>query len=181
MLGSMENTIARERLYPAAGERVARMVYAFGGRVKRVVFGMRALEDYWGGAMAHALQMGADVPSEATMDRLVTQPRSWRKVVQDVACAAPDAEILVLPYERLGEQPARVRGSAGRGGGGSAFIEEGLAPENSYRVDKEQEKLTWAGDGHDGRPVVRHSEPDVTVWRRLLAWLLSLLPIERML
>jgi putative cardiolipin synthase len=63
----------------------------------------------------------------------------------------------------------------------AAFIEEGLAPENSYRVDKEQGTLTWAGDGHDGRPEVRHNEPDVTVWRRMLAWLLSLLPIERML
>lgn len=63
----------------------------------------------------------------------------------------------------------------------AAFIEEGLAPENSYRVDKEQGKLTWAGDGHDGRPLVLHNEPGVTVWRRMLAWLLSLLPIERML
>ncbi|WP_297767797.1 phospholipase D family protein [uncultured Alcanivorax sp.] len=63
----------------------------------------------------------------------------------------------------------------------AAFIEEGLAPENSYRVDNEQGTLTWAGDGPDGRPLVRHNEPDVTVWRRMLAWLLSLLPIERML
>lgn len=108
MLGTMENNIAEERLYPAAGERVARMVHAFGGRVKRVVLGIRALEDYWGGAMAHALQMGADVPDESAFDRLVTQPRSWRKVVQDVACAAPDAEVLVLPYERLGERPAQI-------------------------------------------------------------------------
>lgn len=129
MLGSMENNIASERLYPAAGERVARMVHAFGGRVKRVVLGMRALEVYWGGAMAHALQMGADVPSEATMDRLVTQPRSWRKVVQDVACAAPEAEILALPYERLGEQPARVVEYAvsGRFGAPTNFRVSGLS------------------------------------------------------
>ncbi len=108
MLGSMENNIASERLYPATGERIARMAHAFGGRLKRVIIGVRALEDYWGGAMAHALRMGAAVPDEATFDRLVTQPRSWRKVVQDVACAAPSAEILVLPYERLGERPAQI-------------------------------------------------------------------------
>lgn len=108
MLGSMDNNLANISLYPAAGERVARMVHAFGGRVKRVIFGMRALEDYWGGVLAHGVRMGADLPDEAMLDRLVTQPRSWRKVITDVACAAPDAEIFVVPYERLGAQPRDV-------------------------------------------------------------------------
>ncbi|WP_144432566.1 hypothetical protein [Shimia marina] len=112
MLGSMENNLVSERLYPAAGERVARMVHAFGGRVKRVILGIRALEDYWGGALAHGLQKGATVPCEATLDRLVTQPRSWRKVVMDVACAAPEAEVLVVPFERLGHRPQSILGYA---------------------------------------------------------------------
>lgn len=112
MLGSMENNLATERLYPAAGERMARMVHAFGGRVKRVILGIRALEDYWGGVLAHGVKGGQTLPDEPVLDRLVTQPRSWRKVVMDVACAAPDAEILVLPYERLGHQPQTVLGYA---------------------------------------------------------------------
>ncbi|MEQ3635105.1 phospholipase D family protein [Alcanivorax sp.] len=63
----------------------------------------------------------------------------------------------------------------------AAFIEEGLAPENSYRLEKQGGKLLWGADGHDGKPVLYSREPKVTVWRRMLAWLLSLLPIERML
>jgi hypothetical protein len=112
MLGSMADNLATERLYPAAGERVARFVHAFGGRVKRVVIGMRALEDYWGGALAHGLRMGRSLPDEAQLERLVTQPRSWRKVVMDLACAAPGAEILVVPYERLGTRPETMLGYA---------------------------------------------------------------------
>ncbi len=108
MLGSLENNLSTISLYPAAGERVARMVHAFGGRVKRVVVGMRALEDYWGGVLAHGVRRGADLPDEAFLDRLVTQPRSWRKVITDVACAAPDAEIFAVPFERLGTQPREL-------------------------------------------------------------------------
>ncbi|MBO9473598.1 hypothetical protein J7413_08615 [Shimia sp. R10_1] len=112
MLGSLTNNLTSERLYPAAGERVARFVHAFGGRVKRVIIGMRALEDYWGGALAHGLRQGHALPDAAKLERLVTQPRSWRKVVMDLACAAPDAEILVIPYERLGARPEVVLGYA---------------------------------------------------------------------
>ena len=63
----------------------------------------------------------------------------------------------------------------------AAFIEEGLAPENSYRLSRENGRLEWWGDGEDGKPVARHAEPRTSRLRRLLAWLLSLLPIERML
>ncbi|WP_353314770.1 hypothetical protein [Shimia sp. NS0008-38b] len=126
MLGTMENNLAAERLYPAAGERVARMVHAFGGRVKRIIIGIRALEDYWGGALAHGLKKGIGMPDEAMLDRLVTQPRSWRKVVMDVACAAPDTEVVVVPYERLGEQPQTVTGFA---------IKGRFAPPTNFRLN----------------------------------------------
>ena len=63
----------------------------------------------------------------------------------------------------------------------AAFIEEGLAPENSYRLEKQEGELLWGADGYDGKPVLYSREPKATVWRRMLAWLLSLLPIERML
>jgi len=63
----------------------------------------------------------------------------------------------------------------------AAFIEEGLAPENSYRLSREQGRLTWSGDGENRKPEVLHSEPQVGVWRRLAAFLLALLPIENLL
>ncbi len=129
MLGSIDANLASERLYPAAGERVARFVHAFGGRVRRVIIGIRALEDYWGGALAHGLKGGRTVPDEAMLERLVTQPRSWRKVVMDVACAAPEADILAMPYERLGSRPETVLGYAvnGRFAAPTNFRLNGLA------------------------------------------------------
>ncbi|EKF74519.1 phospholipase D/transphosphatidylase [Alcanivorax hongdengensis A-11-3] len=70
--------------------------------------------------------------------------------------------------EALGEQLA-------------AFVEEGLAPDNSYRLEKGRGGLRWAAGGMQGKPVVLDREPRVSPWRRLLAMLLSVLPIERLL
>ncbi|MBO9408443.1 hypothetical protein J7399_13470 [Shimia sp. R9_1] len=152
MLGSMENNLAAERLYPAAGERVARVVHAFGGRVKRVIIGIRALEDYWGGALAHGLRWGRDLPDEAKLERLVTQPRSWRKVVLDLACAAPDAEILVIPYERLGARPEVVLGYAvsGRFEAPTNFRLNGLA--QVPKLPELREILRDRGESPDALP-----------------------------
>lgn len=63
----------------------------------------------------------------------------------------------------------------------AAFIEEGLAPENSFRLSREDGKLAWAADGDDGVPEVLYREPRVNVVRWLAAWLLARLPIERFL
>ena len=63
----------------------------------------------------------------------------------------------------------------------AAFIEEGLAPENSFRLSREDGKLAWAADGEEGVPEVLYREPRVSVVRWLAAWLLARLPIERFL
>lgn len=108
MIGSVFNNVTAERLYPAVGERAARMAHGFGGRVRRVVLTIRAYEDFWAASLAHALKNGAMVPDQAQLDHLVTQPRSWRHVVSDLACAVPGAEILVAPFERLGDRPCQM-------------------------------------------------------------------------
>ncbi len=108
MMGGVCDNVSTERLYPATGERLARMAHAFDGRVKRVILTIRALEDYWAAALAHAVQNGFPVPLQSELDRLVTQPRSWRRVITDIAAAVPDAEILVAPFERIGERPDDV-------------------------------------------------------------------------
>lgn len=56
MIGSVGDNIASERLYPAIGERAARMAHAFGGRVARVVLTIRAFEDFWAASLAQALK-----------------------------------------------------------------------------------------------------------------------------
>ncbi|MEO9463841.1 hypothetical protein [Shimia sp.] len=102
MLGSLGDNVRRQRLYPATGERMARMSHAFGGQVRRVILTVRSLEDFWTSSLSWAVPQGARVPNAGALDRLVTQPRSWRDVITDLACAVPGADILVAPYERLG-------------------------------------------------------------------------------
>ncbi len=81
------------------GERVARLVHAFDGRVSHVVLGIRSLDSYWASVIGFSVARGVPVPGPDRLDRLVTQPRSWRDVVTDVACAAPGTRLSVLPFE----------------------------------------------------------------------------------
>lgn len=148
ILGGLSNNISSERLYPAAGERAARMTHAFDGRVKRVFIIVRSLEDYWAGALAHAVQNGFPLPLGAELDRLVTQPRSWRRVITDLACAMPDAEILVAPFERIGDRPDDMVEFAVAGRfGAPANLRSGLRPQvphlNALRevlVDRQEDE-----------------------------------------
>ena len=63
------------------------------------------------------------------------------------------------------------------------YMEEGIQPENSYRVILEpdpetgSERLVWIGES-DGEVVRYYSDPEVGFWRRFSAWFMGLLPIE---
>jgi len=65
-----------------------------------------------------------------------------------------------------------------------AFMDEGVRPENSYRVILESdtetggERLVWITD-IDGKESRYYSEPEVGLWRRFSTWLIGLLPIEK--
>jgi putative cardiolipin synthase len=66
------------------------------------------------------------------------------------------------------------------------FIETGMKPENSYKLAINErgrdpgERLIWTAEV-DGEEVQDTSEPEVTVWLQLSAWLISFLPIEDLL
>ncbi|MBU58669.1 MAG: hypothetical protein CL543_07290 [Alcanivorax sp.] len=63
----------------------------------------------------------------------------------------------------------------------AAFVEEGMAPQNSYRVSlDERQRLTW-GAGDTRGPVQSHREPQVTKARWLASRFFGLLPIENLL
>ena len=47
------------------------------------------------------------LPTRDAMARLAVGRRTWRDVISDIACAAPDADIQVLPFERFAGQPDR--------------------------------------------------------------------------
>lgn len=65
-----------------------------------------------------------------------------------------------------------------------AFMDEGVNPENSYRVllerdgETEAERLVWITEV-DGKEARYYSEPAVNFWRRFSTWLIGLLPIEK--
>jgi putative cardiolipin synthase len=59
-----------------------------------------------------------------------------------------------------------------------AWMDEGVRPENSYRVllDKNG-KLTWV-TRDDGQEVVYHHDPESNAWQRFMAGLIGILPVE---
>lgn len=105
IMGAMSRNLRHAHLYDDVGERVARFIAAFDGRVGKVVVNIRALDHYWASAAAHCVARGHGVPSRATLSTIAARHRSWRDVISDIACAAPEADIQVLPFERFAGRP----------------------------------------------------------------------------
>ena len=65
-----------------------------------------------------------------------------------------------------------------------SYMEEGIRPENSYRVMLETdaetggERLVWI-TANDGEEVRYYSEPEVGLWYRFSTWFMGLLPLEK--
>lgn len=62
----------------------------------------------------------------------------------------------------------------------ATFVEEGMAPQSSYRVMLDEGKLIWGG-GDRHQPFRHRHEPRVSLPRRIAARLCELLPIENLL
>ena len=105
IMGSVRANLRLGELYCGVGERLARYSQAFGGQVTDVALSIRCLDLYWASALGYSLTRGRHLPSENELDRLVHNPRSWRDVVTDVACAMPEARIHVLPFEVFAGRP----------------------------------------------------------------------------
>lgn len=112
MLGSCAHNIRNRALYPGAGERMARVSAAFGGRVNRIVLSVRTQDLWWSSAMALVVERGHAVPTPARRAAICNNMRSWRDVITDISCAVPDAEICVLPFEHFGSRPHAVLSTA---------------------------------------------------------------------
>lgn len=112
LLGNCKQSIRLGKLYPAAGERTARIALAFAGRLQRIVVSIRAQDLWWASACALTVSRGHPVPSPAKLDVIANSSRSWRDVITDLACAAPDIEIVVIPFEAQAGRPADLLGTA---------------------------------------------------------------------
>lgn len=105
MLGAMGANRRAGGLYPAAGERIARFAEAFGIMPLRLALTIRAPEIWWPSALGYGLSRGAPLPGSAELEAIAAARRGWREVITDLACAAPNAQILVLPFEVFAGRP----------------------------------------------------------------------------
>ncbi|MCX7559126.1 hypothetical protein OS190_06060 [Sulfitobacter sp. F26204] len=108
LLGNCIQNIRAGRLYPAAGERTARISFAFGGRLRRIVLSIRSQDLWWASACALTVSRGHPVPGAAQFDAILRARRTWRDVIMDLSCAAPGAEIEVLAFETMQGQPEGI-------------------------------------------------------------------------
>ncbi len=107
MIGAPRGCLRDMRLYPAIGERMARHGEAFGGLVTRVVLSIRAQDTWWRSTIAFGVGRGAHVPTAAELAHVASGMRGWRDVITDLACALPQARLLILPHERFAALPER--------------------------------------------------------------------------
>jgi len=105
LLGTCIDNLRSERLYPGAGERTSRIVQAFGDKLRRIVITIRSQDLWWASACALTVSRGHAVPDAARLEALSLSRRTWRDVITDMACAAPDVQIDVIPFESYAGRP----------------------------------------------------------------------------
>ncbi|MBZ8118980.1 hypothetical protein KUD11_10005 [Roseovarius sp. LXJ103] len=105
LIGATRRNLRDMRLYPGAGERLARYYGVLGGRLRRVVFSIRSQDVYWNSCLAFSAARGGYVPGPVERAHIAGDTRTWRDVITDMACALPGVEIIVAPYETFGGLP----------------------------------------------------------------------------
>ncbi|APG47517.1 hypothetical protein [Phaeobacter porticola] len=105
LMGSPRNILSQRQLYGGVGVRMARFDAAFDGQVRDVMLNLRSPERFWTSLLTQSVAKGNPLPSADLLGQIAAQPRSWRDVITDVACAMPNARIWVMPYETYGDRP----------------------------------------------------------------------------
>ncbi|MDQ7069476.1 MAG: hypothetical protein Q9M48_01800 [Rhodobacterales bacterium] len=110
IIGAPRQNLRAKALYGGIGERLARFHHAFDGRITRVVLSIRSLDNLWASTLAYGVKRGHSMPSQDLLEKIAVGPRTWRDVITDVACAMPDVQIQVMPFETYAGQPeAKLR------------------------------------------------------------------------
>ncbi len=98
--GTPRGNIKARALYPAAGLRLARHALAFGPALRQAHLTVRALDSYWTSLLGYAVARGAPVPGPAARAAIAANPRGWRAVICDIACALPGVDLQVTLHEQ---------------------------------------------------------------------------------
>ena len=105
VIGSARANLYQADLYGDVGDRMTRFFAAFDGAITSIALNIRSLEAYWASVISCAVARGISVPQASHLQRLAEARRSWRDVITDIACAMPEVEIKVLPFETFGGRP----------------------------------------------------------------------------
>jgi hypothetical protein len=108
MLGSLRAGLEHTRLYADAGRRVAAYAHGFERHGVTIALCVRDYADWWTSAMAFRLMRGGPLPRTRLREHLVTQPRRWRHIVEELARVLPRARIAVWRYEGSADAPHRL-------------------------------------------------------------------------
>lgn len=108
MMGLPGRMLRDGRLYPEAGERLARYHAAFGGRITQAVLVIRAQDLFWASLAAHGARSGRTMPDPAALAQMAQDARGWTDVIRDLACALPDVALRVAVFERCADAPDRL-------------------------------------------------------------------------
>ncbi|OAN72847.1 hypothetical protein A8B78_19260, partial [Jannaschia sp. EhC01] len=108
MIGSLRGALEHTRLYPDAGRRIAAYAHGFERHRVTVAVCVRDYADWWTSAMAFRLSRGGPLPRTDLRECLVTQPRRWRHIVEELARVLPDARIVVWSHEASASAPHRL-------------------------------------------------------------------------
>lgn len=112
MIGAPRACLRAASLYPAMGERMARLDAAFEGAITRVVLCIRAQDLWWSSIAAYGLGRGHPLPDPMLLEAIAQSPRTWRDVITDLSCALPHAEIKILPFEQFAGQADKLLAQA---------------------------------------------------------------------
>lgn len=108
MIGAPRACLRAATLYPAIGERMERLDAAFEGAIARVVMVIRSQDLWWSSVAAYGVGRGHPMPDASRIAALADAPRTWRDVITDMACALPDTQIKVLPFEQFAGRSDKV-------------------------------------------------------------------------
>lgn len=107
LIGAPRRNLRDMRLYPGIGERIARYCDALDGQTVRAAISVRAQDAWWASNIAFAVARGAQLPSRMQLAHIAASPRNWRDAITDLACALPEAQLIVMPHEIFASVPER--------------------------------------------------------------------------
>ncbi|MEM8824530.1 MAG: hypothetical protein AAGF30_13035 [Pseudomonadota bacterium] len=98
LLGGLRENVLLGRLYPSVQARLRRLRGAVPG-VDRIWISIRSPDTWWASAFAFQMNRGFAPPDRATLEAVMRGRRTWRRVIEDVAAAFPEAELTVWSSE----------------------------------------------------------------------------------